>query len=133
MHLSRCPDCYELIEEGYALTSGAVVLLNTKACGMANTIKTVDPVAVFSIGTAALAYVSDLPSGLLMSTVIWPILAVVAIVIWFLRFGWFRLGDEDFAAALHSMRVRLVYWLALLGGLSVFIYVALKNPVNWLN
>ncbi len=130
MEVSRCPDCYELIDEQYAWTSGAVVLINTKACAMANTIKTLDPIGILSIVIAALAYVSDLPSGFLISAVAWPIITMIAIATWFIRFGWFKLGDEDFAAARQAMRVRLFCWLLLAMILSGLVYIALENPIR---
>ena len=121
--VSRCPDCYEPIEDDYAGVSGAVVLLNTKGCAMANTIKTMDAVAPLSIGVAAISYVSDLPSGFLISSVTYPLVAIIAIGVWFGRFGWFSLGDEDFAKAKHSMRVRLLWWLGLATALFGFVYL----------
>lgn len=121
--VSHCPDCYELIEVEYAMTSGAVVLINTKACAMANTIKTLDPVAVLAIGVAVLAYVSDLPSGLLISSITGPTLALVAITVWFGRFGWFKIGDEEFVKARRSMLVRLFCWSALFVVLTSFVFL----------
>ena len=126
--VSRCPDCYELIDVEYAMTSGAVVLINTKACAMANTIQTLDPLAVLAIGVAVLAYVCDLPSGFLLSAITGPTLALVAIVVWFVRFGWFKIGDEDFVRARQSMLVRLIAWLVLAVVLSSFVYLAVSSP-----
>ena len=125
--ISRCPDCYESIDVQYAMTSGAVVLINTKACAMANTIKTLDPVAVLAIGVTILAYVSDLPSGFLISTIVWPTLAMAAIAVWFVRFGRFKIGDDDFVRARQAMLVRLFFWLVLVVVLSSFVYLAVRS------
>ena len=125
--VSHCPDCYEPIDVEYAMTSGTVVLINTKACAMANTIKTLDPVAVLAIGVAVLAQLSDLPPGFLISSLVGPILATVGIVVWFVRFGWFKIGDEDFVRARQAMLVRLFSWLVLTVILSSFVYLAVSS------
>jgi RNA polymerase subunit RPABC4/transcription elongation factor Spt4 len=125
--LNRCPDCFELIEDEYAFLSGAVVLLNTKACAMANTIKTVDITAPLSFAMAALAYVTDQPPALLFAAVTWPVLALLAILLWFIRFGRFDLGDEDYLKARRDMRIRFLGWLVVVASLVGFLYVTTSN------
>src|SRR5258706_6741409 len=118
----RCPDCYEEIREDYALLSGAVVVLNTKACAMANTIKTLDVSAVIALGVTLFSYLAQEPSKVTLVSLTWPALALLAIILWFIRFGRFKWGDGDYTRARRQMWLRLMAWslltAALLGSIS---------------
>ena len=128
----ECPNCHELLKFGarlcprsreeigpeYAAISAAVVHYNTQACSLANTITTLDafiPIAL--IGTvviyAAEWYTSGRPR-ISMVLLFWPTIPLLAIILWYLRFGRFRFGDEEYVRARQEMRRSFGVWLAFL-------------------
>ena len=115
---SLCPGCREEISSEYATLSAAIVYYNTQACSVANTITTFDAfIPVAFVGTVLVYiidwYVSSEPrisAGLLF----WPVIPLAAIVIWYLRFGRFRFGDEEYFRARREMRRSFVFWLTFL-------------------
>jgi RNA polymerase subunit RPABC4/transcription elongation factor Spt4 len=122
--VKRCPDCYEEIRDDYALLSGAVVVINTKACAMANTIKTLDVSAAIALGVTVFSYLANEPPAIVLISVTWPVGALLAIALWFIRFGRFKLGDDDYARARKQMRARLIAWsifTAVLWGFYFFV------------
>ncbi len=123
---SRCPDCYEEIREDYALLSGAVVAINTKACAMANTIRTMDVTAIIAIAVMLVSYFLN-DRSFLIAPLMWPMLALAAIVIWFVRFGRFKLGDADYQKARGDMARRLAGWAILFLGLAAFYLFQITN------
>jgi hypothetical protein len=125
--IDRCPDCFELIEISYALASASAVLLNTKACAMANTIKTVDVTAPLGLAVAAVGYITDQPPSILFVTAAWPVLPILAIGLWFVRFGSFGLGDEDFLKARKQMGMRLLGWLVMAAILLGFVIMVVRS------
>ena len=122
----RCPDCYEEIREDYARLSGAVVIVNTQACAMANTIRTLDITAVLALGVAVFTYVVDEGPTLALTAISWPGLALAAVVVWFVRFGRFKFGDQDFVRARQQMLLRLAGWTILTGTLWAFYFVVIR-------
>jgi len=114
----RCPECYEEIDENYALSSATTIVVNTLACDVANFIRSYNPFAVISLILGAGIYVSDLwISGaprMFYATLLWPIVPVTTTSLWFYRFGKFQYGDEEFQVARHHMHRSLTIWLAIL-------------------
>ncbi len=115
---SFCPRCREEISPEYAAVSAAIVHYNTQACSLANTITTLDafiPLAL--IGTIFVYVVDWYVSGrprISIGLLFWPIIPIFAIVLWYLRFGRFRIGDEEYVRARHEMRRSFAFWLAFL-------------------
>lgn len=86
---------------------------NTQACSLANTVKTLEPAAVINILSAIFGYLLGAPTLFAVNLFI-PLMAVAAILLWFLRYGRFKIGDEDYAKAKCVMHFSLRLWLALL-------------------
>ena len=113
-----CPRCREEISPEYALLSAAVVHYNTQAVSLANTITTFDAFIPLALIGTVTVYVIDwltsnqprISTGLLF----WPAMPLVVIVIWFLRFGRFQIGDEEYVQARREMRRSFAFWLAFL-------------------
>jgi hypothetical protein len=121
--LERCPRCLEEIEQNYALISAAVVQYNNQACSSANTIKSLDAAVVISILSSAYAYFVGMPGTFIIAAIL-PSMCLAAILIWFYRYGRFRMGDEDFLKAKRAMWASLKLWLGLLlVQLLLFIYM----------
>ena len=121
----RCPHCYEEISEEYARVSGAIVGINTKACAMANTIKTFDVSVVIAIGMAVLELLSTPPSVPIIPFS-WPVVVLLAIGLWFIRFGRFKWGDEDYVRARKQMLSRLIAWSLFSVALWSFYFIVLR-------
>jgi hypothetical protein len=43
-----------------------------------------------------------------------PVLSLSVILIWFFRFGKFKIGDDEYLKAKRDMRASLILWLGLL-------------------
>lgn len=124
----RCPDCYEEIREDYALLSGTVVVINTKACAMANTITTLDVTALLALGVTLISYLTAQPTTITLTGIVWPTAALLAVVLWFVRFGRFKLGDADYLRARRQMWLRLLGWTLFSAGLwSVYVLMIRTN------
>ena len=113
-----CPHCREEISPEYAAVSAAIVHYNTQACSVANTIATFDafiPLAL--IGTVVIYfgewYVSGKPR-IAVGLLFWPAIPLLAILVWYLRFGRFRIGDAEFLRARREMRRSFAFWLIFL-------------------
>jgi hypothetical protein len=111
--LDRCPSCREDIDAEYARLSATTVAINTQACGLANTIKTAEPAVGIILGASVFAFFFNHRSPLL-SGFLSPIVYISAIVLWFLRYRRFRVGDEDFQRARRELVRSLKLWSALL-------------------
>ena len=112
-----CPRCREEISLEYGLLSAIVVHHNTQACSLAKSISGGDaffPLAL--IGSvfifAADLYVSGSPT-LFWFTALWSAIPSLVIVVWFMRFGRFKIGDDEYLKARREMRKSLSLWLAL--------------------
>jgi len=122
----HCSACHEEIDEEYALASAMIVIQNTRACSLANTIKTGEPGAIIVFLVSLLgAYVAG-PS-LVIASLLTPLLGLSATISWFIRFGSFELGDEEFAKAKRDMRNSLKLWVVLLAVLLLLITYLLKT------
>ena len=140
----ECPNCKELVELGatncsrcreeisadYALMSAVLVHHNTQACSAANTITSFNafiPLALI-LGTAIYLidwYSSGTPR-LSLGILLWPLMPLLAIVIWYFRFGRFSLGDDEYLRARREMKSAFLFWLVLLIVQVLLIAVAWK-------
>jgi hypothetical protein len=59
---------------------------------------------IHAIGSLALFYF----------IILWPVIPLMVILIWFIRFGRFKIGDEEYLRAKREMRGSLLLWLAIL-------------------
>ena len=113
-----CPRCREEIEPDYALLSASVVHHNTQAIAVANTITSYDafiPLAL--IGTVFVFFCSWYSAGgpgNFYFIFLWPFIPLLAIIVWFLRFGRFSIGDEEYLRARRDVRKSFCFWLAFL-------------------
>src|SRR5258705_13137016 len=97
-----CSHCHEEIRPEYALASAYVVHRNTQACSHANAIKSAEKAVVITLVASVIGYLSG-PSSLLLVSMGTSLLYVGGVLAWFLRYGRFKLGDEDFAKAKRDM------------------------------
>ena len=115
---SLCPRCREEINPEYAAVSAAIVHHNTQACSLANTITTFDAFIPLALIGTILVYLGDwYVSGqprISIGLLFWPSIPLVAIILWYLRFGRFQIGDEEYLRARHEMRRSFAFWLAFL-------------------
>lgn len=123
--VEACSHCHEEIRPEYALASAYVVHRNTQACSHANTIKSAEKAAVIVLGASILGYVAG-GSSLLSVNIGTSVLSVCVVLAWFLRYGRFKFGDEDFVKAKRDMRNSLLLWLALLFVQSLTIIYLLR-------
>lgn len=113
---ARCPSCYEEIVEDYALLSAAAVSVNTRAVSTANTIGSIRPSYLLPSLLIVLAYdvlEAEAPA-LIFFSLTWPVPALIAIAVWFVKYNWFKIGDADFIRARREMGSLLWRWLAFL-------------------
>ena len=125
----HCSRCREEISEDYALMSAILVHHNTQACSVANSITSFNafiPLALIGgMGIYLLDwYVSGAP-GISLGILLWPMMPLLAIVVWYLRFGRFSLGDEEYLRARREMKNTFFFWLAL------FVVQVLLITVIW--
>ena len=115
---SLCPRCREEITSDYAEVSAAIVHYNTQACSLANTITTFDAFIPLALIGTVLVYVGEwYVSGqrrISIGLLFWPTIPLLAIGLWYLRFGRFRIGDEEYVRARREMRRSFAFWLAFL-------------------
>ena len=113
-----CPRCREEIDPGYADVSAVVVHHNTQACSLANSIASGDAFAFIALVGSVFIYAVDMYAfGSLVIfhfLVIWPAIPLSTILVWFIRFGRFRIGDEEYVRARREMRWSLLLWVAIL-------------------
>lgn len=126
----NCPRCREEISPEYAAISAAVVYHNTQACSVANSISSFNafiPLAlVGGIGIDVLDwYISDSPQ-MTIGIVLWPLMPLLAIVVWYFRFGRFAIGDDEYLRARHEMKRSFLFWLVLFVVQLLLILLAVK-------
>lgn len=124
-----CPHCREEIDAEYAKLSTTIIVYNTAACSSANTIKTAEYGALI-VFVATLLGIWAFDPGLVILNLLTPTLAIAAIVVWFRRFGWFKLGDAEFEKAKRDMRISIVLWIVLLvvQGLAIVYFLKFWPP-----
>lgn len=118
LNATLCPHCREEINEEYAIASALIVHHNTQAVSFANSITATDAVIPLAlIGTVAVYGIDWLAAGparVSTALLFWPAMPLIAIVVWFLRFGRFQIGDEEYVQARREMRRSFAFWLAFL-------------------
>src|SRR5262245_16552881 len=91
-----CPRCREEIDPEYAGLSAVIVHHNTQACSLANSISTFDafiPIAlIIGVGVYAIDWYSFGTPRISLGIVFWPIVPLIVIALWFIRFGRFKVG-----------------------------------------
>lgn len=114
----RCPRCREEIGSDYAFASAVVVHHNTQACSLANSIKGFDPFIFIALIGSLLIYAIDIYAfgslTLFYFILVWPAVPLLTILVWFYRFGRFKIGDEEYVRARRDMRSSFMLWLAIL-------------------
>jgi hypothetical protein len=103
-----CPECREPIPEDYAIASAAMVLVNTAACNSANDVKDATRLGiVITLAVSAYIYLMALGGfGLRHLFFVTPLLSAVQVIgplIWFVRFGSFKFGDDRYVRARQDM------------------------------
>ena len=113
-----CPRCREEIDPSYGLVSAIVVHHNTQACSVANSISGFNAFVPLALVGSVLIYALDVyVSGaptLFPLILIWPTVPLIAILVWFFRFGRFKIGDDEYLSARREMRKSFLLWLAIL-------------------
>ncbi len=140
----ECPNCRELVELGatncsrcreeisseYALMSAVLVHHNTQAVSAANTITSFNAFIPLALILGIAIYLIDwYASGtprILIGILLWTLMPLLAIVIWYFRFGRFSLGDEEYLRARREMKSAFLFWLVLLIVQVLLILVAWK-------
>jgi len=110
--IRRCPVCYEEVTEDYALTSAMVIVMNTIACDLANSIRAFNFFAVIAVIISVFTYVAF--PALIFFGLIYTIIPLFCVLLWFYRFGSFGVGDEDYLNSKRAMKRTLLLWLAVL-------------------
>jgi RNA polymerase subunit RPABC4/transcription elongation factor Spt4 len=128
--VESCPRCREEISTEYGLASAIIVHHNTQACSLANSISGGDAFFFLALVGSGLIlaidfYVSGSPT-LSWLTPLWSAIPLLVIVVWFIRFGRFSIGDDEYLKARREMRKSLSLWLAL------FVVQLLVAAVWWL-
>lgn len=108
----QCPACREEIDEQYARLSATIIVLNTQACSLANTLKSGEPAVVIFFAVSVFVFFTG-GAPLLLSGLLSPLVYILGIIFWFIRYRKFRFGDEDFARARRDLSRSLKLWSAL--------------------
>jgi len=127
----HCPRCREEIEPEYALVSAVVVHHNTQAIAVAKTISSGDAFIPLALIGSILIYLGDWyifggPRGNFLLLFFWPSVPLLAIVVWYFRFGRFKIGDEEFLQARKELRRSFCFWLVFLVVQVLCVVVSLK-------
>src|SRR4051812_14742234 len=85
---AMCPRCRESIDPDYAVMSAIVVRHNTLAVDRANTIRTLEPGALFSFGVTIYSFIFGYPALFVLVTLM-PLISLFQIGVWHYRFGRF--------------------------------------------
>lgn len=111
--VALCPTCREEIDPQYAITSATIVMTNTQACSMANTLKSAEAGAFIAL-IAGIAGFFLVDPSMVIVTILTPVVSLAAVLVWFWRYRSFMFGDEEFIKAKSRMRTSLKLWTALL-------------------
>ena len=125
-----CPRCREEIDPEYATVSAVLVYYNTQACSLANSISTFDAFIPIALIVGVAIYAIDWYSGsfrISLGFLFWPIMPLLAITLWFIRFGRFKFGDEEYLKARREMKRSFAFWLVLLIVQVLLITVGFRN------
>lgn len=123
---SLCPHCREELSEEYALFSLVTEAVKTVACDNARAIASLNKLAVILALAAAYMLGVSLINGEFGFSLVIPIVTLipmVAILIWFYRFGSMRDDDKDFLHARHQVTQSLKLWLFMLAAELFFLFL----------
>jgi len=126
-----CPRCCEEISPEYALVSASVVYHNTQACSLANTITSFNafmPLALIaSVGIYLIDwYVSGTPR-ISLGLLFYSMVPILAILLWYVRYGRFQIGDEEYLRARRELKQSVALWFALLAVQLLLLAVAVTR------
>jgi hypothetical protein len=118
----RCKYCLEEIDDDYANLNAFLHFQLTQAISHANIIATFDPAIVFFVIASLclrwlkLEFYSDIPHLSIALEIVFGLVwlaPVVAIIIWFYRYGrWRIIDEEEYQSKRRSMKLSLRMWLA---------------------
>jgi RNA polymerase subunit RPABC4/transcription elongation factor Spt4 len=113
-----CPRCREEISPEYAVVSASVVYHNTQACSLANTIISFNafmPIAlIVSVGIYVIDWYGSGTPRLAFGLLFYSLIPLLVIVLWYIRFGRFLVGDEEYLRARRELRQSFALWCVLL-------------------
>jgi hypothetical protein len=113
-----CSRCREPIDPEYAAVSAVIVHWNTQACSVANDIAHGDAFAPLALIGSVLIFATDwyISGRAIISLLLplWPLVPLLMTAFWFLRYGRFKIGDDEFLKARRDMRNSFLFWLAIL-------------------
>ena len=126
-----CPRCREEIGPEYAVVSVVVVHHNTQACSLANTIISFNafiPIAlIVSVGVYVIDwYVSGTPR-ISVGLLFYSLIPLLVIALWYIRYGRFQIGDEEYLRARRELRQSVALWCALLAVQLLLLAVAITR------
>jgi hypothetical protein len=114
----QCSRCREPIDPEYAGLSAVIVHHNTQACSVANTISGFGAFIPLALIGSIFIFVIDWyvfgRPRLSLLLPIWPLIPLLLIIGWFLRFGWFKIGDDEFLKARREVRSSFLFWTVVL-------------------
>jgi RNA polymerase subunit RPABC4/transcription elongation factor Spt4 len=110
--ISICPSCREEISPDYAKASAIKVIVNTQACGLANTIRTAERALIVVFVSSLLGFLF-LDSSLLIISLLTPVIHLAAVLLWLRYYRNFR-GDEEYGRARARMWASFRLWAVLL-------------------
>lgn len=79
------------------------------------------------LGIYAIDWYSFSTPRISLGIVFWPIVPLLTIGLWFIRFGRFKIGDEEYLKARREMKRSFAFWLALLIVQLLLIAIALRT------
>ena len=126
-----CPRCREEIDPEYGGLSAAVVYYNTQAVSLAKSISTFDafiPLALIGgVGIFAIDWFTSGTPRISLFILFWSAIPLLAISLWFFRFGRFKMGDDEYLKARRDMKRSFAFWLVLLIVQLLLIAVGLRT------
>lgn len=119
--LEGCPECGQIITEEYARSNVVAVVLRTQACAMAGEIEGAMPglmiLIVIDVASAFFACVKGVSISFILFS-LYTVLAsgvmLLAVLVWFHRYGRVDDGDEEYLRAKRRMKGKHKLLLALL-------------------
>ena len=117
----HCPSCNEKVDPEYAKRTARAIVINTKAVAVANGVKTLDRYAILVLGLSAIGYFAGYPSSI-VTAILAAGSPILLITRWFIGFGRFDGGDDEYRKAYRDMKRRLVAWLILAALLILVIF-----------
>jgi hypothetical protein len=121
-----CPHCREELSDEYVLFSSFIEVLKTMACDEARTIESFNPFAVILVGISAYMLITGLVMGGFGFSFTLPLLTLtplLAIMLWYYRFGMIDDDDQDYLQARQRVRKALKLWTFMLAAELFLLYL----------